>query len=221
MSLLISQRFRIDTTRIPPGELAQELELKHPSPPDTTTSSKNKKSKKNSTTENKPLFKQTPTTIPPNNPTNKDYLTLAQKAKEKGNTLYRQGENYRAAAYAYRRCLHHMRRLSNRNELEKTLRIPCYANITACDLALERYEQAIRHASKIINSLDDKHVKSYFRRAEAYRHEGFLDKACKDLQKAHQLAPLDQTIQQAYDSLVIKMEQDKKKEREMAQRMFQ
>ncbi|KAM6426158.1 protein unc-45 homolog A [Liasis olivaceus] len=75
-----------------------------------------------------------------------------------------------------------------------------YRNRAACHLKLEDYAQAEADASRALE-LDGRDVKSLFRRSQALRGLGRLDRAASDLQRCVRLEPKNKAFQEALRDL--------------------
>ena len=149
----------------------------------------------------------------------RDYAALAHAAKERGNALFRAGDDARAAAYHYRLALHYARRCADRDALERSLRLPCYLNMAACDLHADDPEAAKRHARRALK-IDPYSAKALFRKAEAERRMGDVDAAVDDLEKAATLAPEDAAVRRALEAANAQRDRAAREEVAMAARMF-
>jgi len=150
----------------------------------------------------------------------KDYLKVAKEHKDKGNSLFRLTDKYHDAIRQYQRSIHSLRRLPKDTPQVRELRITCYVNMCACDLSLNDFAAARRHASKAIK-LDPQNVKAYYRRAVARQYAAFdLDGAERDLVQAVQLAPNDDSVKRALETFRKKLTKSTDDEAAVAKRMF-
>jgi len=118
-------------------------------------------------------------------------LDRASQAKERGNCFFKDSE-YSKARAAYNEALQVLSawRGSNLEQLRQRnqLRISCLLNITQCDLRLEDFLEASRHASEVID-IDPDNCKAIYRRGIAHMSTGDLDEAKADLLAASKLDP--------------------------------
>mmetsp|Transcript_82357 Transcript_82357/g.142822 ORF Transcript_82357/g.142822 Transcript_82357/m.142822 type:complete len:487 (-) Transcript_82357:76-1536(-) len=118
-------------------------------------------------------------------------LNRAVQAKDRGNDLIKESQFGKARA-AYEESLMmiqnwrgtELAQLKTRNQL----RLSCLMNITLCDLKLEDFNDAIRHASEVLE-FDPQNCKALYRRGVAQLSSGNLRESRMDLLDASKLDP--------------------------------
>jgi tetratricopeptide (TPR) repeat protein len=165
------------------------------------------------------------TTTPRLNNSSSNRMQRALAHKEQGNVMFKRGLDYAGAAREYRRALHCMRRdasvtAQTKSQVEKQVRIPCYLNLTACELELGNFSTAERHCTKVLETMDPENVKALFRRSSARRRVGDAKGAMADIKRALVLAPTDSSVRKSLQELTSEIKLAEEKEREVARRMF-
>uniref|UniRef100_A0A670YWR1 Protein unc-45 homolog B n=2 Tax=Pseudonaja textilis TaxID=8673 RepID=A0A670YWR1_PSETE len=117
-----------------------------------------------------------------------------EELRQEGNEYFQAGR-YAEALVAYARALD----LPEAGP-EASQRALLYRNRAACHLKLEDYAQAEVDASRALE-LDGHDVKSLFRRSQALRGLGRLDRAASDLQRCVRLEPKNKAFQEALRDL--------------------
>lgn len=93
------------------------------------------------------------------------------------------------------------------------VKLPCFLNISACQLRTKDFDQVITNCSKALD-IDTRSVKALFRRGQAYSRMNEYDKAKSDFAEALQYEPNNKDIRNEYEHLKKKVaayNQEKKK----------
>ncbi|KAK9062687.1 hypothetical protein SSX86_019876 [Deinandra increscens subsp. villosa] len=119
-------------------------------------------------------------------------LSAAQMLKKQGNEFHSQGR--------FNDALEKYIRASAKNNLKGvpaskggTLLLACALNSMSCYLKTGQYDECIKEGTEVLAS-DERNVKALYRRGQAYKNIGQLQKAVSDLSKACELSPDDETI---------------------------
>ncbi|XP_048589916.1 protein unc-45 homolog A isoform X3 [Nematostella vectensis] len=116
----------------------------------------------------------------------------AVEIKEEGNKYFKAGD-YEAALSSYAAAL----KLYSGDEKDKEKqkeKAVIYKNRAACQLKLEKYEAAIKDATKALDIVPND-PKALFRRSQAFEATGRLEEAFKDARTLSHLEPKNTTIQ--------------------------
>ncbi|KAK0053822.1 peptidyl-prolyl cis-trans isomerase FKBP5 [Biomphalaria pfeifferi] len=132
----------------------------------------------------------------------KEKYSLAFSHKERGTELFKEGNIEGAfvqygVAIKYALC---MCESSVCKKLEKTmiqehatLMSICYLNLAACHSKMANYENVISSCTKAL-AVDADNVKGLYRRAQAYKAIGQIDKARLDLKQALKIEPQNKAV---------------------------
>lgn len=159
----------------------------------------------------------------PERKTDKQLLDAALTKKTKGNEAYKE-EDYEKAFALYKSCLSDVKQLQDVSEeaieaVIKDLYIPCYSNLAACDLKLERYSLALRHSKRVL-SKDEENKKAYFRKAIAEIHLGLYDEAEDTIKNLKVLPKSSTSVSALHELLKTKKREQQAKEKALATNMF-
>ncbi|CAH2101405.1 unnamed protein product [Euphydryas editha] len=115
--------------------------------------------------------------------------SIAAKMKDEGNEAFKNGD-YDKSIKIYTEALRICPLVYSQQ------RAILYCNRSATRLKLEQYKKAIADSSKAIE-LDDKYVKAYYRRAQAYEATEKLDESLEDCKKILEIDPTHKEAQSA------------------------
>ncbi|XP_078430511.1 70 kDa peptidyl-prolyl isomerase-like [Wolffia australiana] len=123
-------------------------------------------------------------------------IEVAEKLKEKGNSLVKIGR-YQLAAKRYDKAIESISDTgpfsSDEEKLSGALRVSCWLNKALCSLKLKDFRGAIVSCSKVLE-VESCNVKALFRRAQAYLENYDLDLAELDLKKGLEIDPLNREM---------------------------
>mmetsp|Transcript_516 Transcript_516/g.619 ORF Transcript_516/g.619 Transcript_516/m.619 type:complete len:316 (+) Transcript_516:247-1194(+) len=153
-----------------------------------------------------------------------DLVTRARTHKETGNNAFKQAD-YHEAKNHYRTALRFLRSVNIKevilkhgpkyeDNLIKTLLIPCYLNMAACELKLGEYSLSIRHCEKVIKR-DQHNKKAIFRRSTAKVELSEFEEAAEGIRFLINEDPTDKAVFKLLHSLKQKQENQKEKYRNM------
>jgi len=122
---------------------------------------------------------------------------VAEQKKTEGNELYKMGK-YKRAVGKYKRAVSLFDSdtgLSNEEkDRAKTLTLPLFLNLAACNLKLKEYKDTIQNAKKARDN-EPANVKAFFRRGSAYMGIDDYDNAREDFNRALELDKGNKDIQ--------------------------
>lgn len=144
-------------------------------------------------------------------------------AKTKGTKFFKEG-NYKVALKYYDKCQKNLEfettLKGEDEEKRKEVIVQAHLNMAMCHLKMEQYVKVRDHCNKALD-LDDKCVKAYFRRGQAYYAGNDFDLARKDFEKACELEPDNKAAKNQVKICEQKIKQFDKKEKAKYQGMFE
>lgn len=144
-------------------------------------------------------------------------------AKTKGTKFFKEG-SYKVALKYYDKCQKNLEfettLKGEDEEKRKEVIVQAHLNMAMCHLKMEQYVKVRDHCNKALD-LDDKCVKAYFRRGQAYYAGNDFDLARKDFEKACELEPDNKAAKNQVKICEQKIKQFDKKEKAKYQGMFE
>ncbi|GAB2221586.1 hypothetical protein Droror1_Dr00012771 [Drosera rotundifolia] len=146
-------------------------------------------------------------------------LEMAGKKKEEGNALFKAGE-YAKESKKYEKGAEYIETVSDEEKNQsEALKISCNLNNVACKLKLKDYKQAEKLCTKVLE-LDNRNVKAFYRRAQAYIHLVDLELVEIDIRKALEIEPDIREVKLEYKALKDKVKEYNKKDAKFYSNMF-
>ncbi|KAH3858145.1 hypothetical protein DPMN_100765 [Dreissena polymorpha] len=153
-------------------------------------------------------------------------IAIVGEIKDIGNKLYKE-KSYEKAKQKYTKAMRYIEKLEDdadltdeqEKELKEKHKLSIHLNIAACKLPLKDYEGTVEDCDKALD-IAPGNIKALFRKGQAQVYLKAWEKAQDTLTKAANLDPEDKVIQKELVKVKAAMEQEKKKEKQMYQRMF-
>eukprot|EP01105_Mastigella_eilhardi_P024631 TRINITY_DN6460_c3_g1_i1.p1 TRINITY_DN6460_c3_g1~~TRINITY_DN6460_c3_g1_i1.p1 ORF type:complete len:757 (-),score=238.59 TRINITY_DN6460_c3_g1_i1:51-2282(-) len=154
--------------------------------------------------------------------TKSEKLAIANKKKETGNKLVKEGD-YENAASRYVQALSHLQSMFDMSPEEKKtvdeLAQAIHLNISLCYIKLDRPQKAVENLNKVLEA-QKTNVKALFRRAQAYRMLKDYEHAEKDANEALVAEPANTAVKKELSLIKAALAQQNEKSKRMAKAMF-
>ncbi|KAL6995332.1 peptidylprolyl isomerase, partial [Sarracenia purpurea var. burkii] len=128
--------------------------------------------------------------------TSQERIKAAERKKEEGNLLFKNGK-YQRAGKKYDKAADYISEDTpfgdSDQKLLKALRVSCWLNGAACTLKLNNFLEAIKLCSKVLE-VECYNVKALYRRAQAYLETADLHLAELDIKKALEADPQNREV---------------------------
>lgn len=142
--------------------------------------------------------------------------------KEKGNDYFKENDLTRAIK-EYEKSISLIENAYDASDSDKdkinSIKVSCNNNLAACKIKTKDFSSAIVHCNKALD-VDENNAKAYFRMGQAYALRGDFKEAKENLLRAEKLNPDDVAIKKELQNVAKKEAEYKKKDREMAKKMF-
>eukprot|EP00698_Gefionella_okellyi_P019666 TRINITY_DN6062_c0_g1_i3.p1 TRINITY_DN6062_c0_g1~~TRINITY_DN6062_c0_g1_i3.p1 ORF type:complete len:436 (-),score=131.17 TRINITY_DN6062_c0_g1_i3:1063-2370(-) len=151
----------------------------------------------------------------------KDRVAANARMKEKGNSLFKQGQ-FEEAAEAYIKALNGFLGVElDRKETTEAeqVKLSCYLNLAACHAKLNRHQEVVHCATKALD-IDSANAKALFRRANGYIDLRKFAEAAADLNRADQIQVGQPDVVRTRQRLEKAIELDKQREKKLYASMF-
>ena len=149
-------------------------------------------------------------------------MDIVMKNKNEANELF-SDKNYRHAAARYAKALTHASKFFDLNPEEQKevndVKLSLHLNIALAYIKLEKYDNALQSCNEALK-IDESNGKALYRRATVYYNKRKFQDAIGDLKKAENLAPEDKAVLKLQKLVDAQIAKQKKKEKEMAKKMF-
>jgi len=146
--------------------------------------------------------------------TNDEKVQKSSDIKERGSASFKKGE-YEAALKSYEEALDYLEGTDEWAEQTasqaKPILLSLRLNLTNCNLKLQQWTEATRHATEALK-IDSANSKALFRRGVARVKSGFLNEGRDDLFEAAKLEPKDADIRREFEAAKKLLQEVKKKE---------
>ncbi|OIT29292.1 PREDICTED: peptidyl-prolyl cis-trans isomerase FKBP62-like [Nicotiana attenuata] len=149
-------------------------------------------------------------------------IQVAQRKKEEGNLLFKNGK-YQRAMKKYEKAVDYINEdgtfEDDDRRLVKSLRVSCWLNGAACCLKQNDFQEAIKHCSKVLE-IESCNVKALYRRAQAFMDTADLHLAELDIKKALEIDPQNREVKLIQKTLKQLQAESNKKDAKVYTTMF-
>lgn len=154
---------------------------------------------------------------------NKDErIQVAQRKKEEGNLLFKNGR-YQRAVKKYEKavdCINEDELFENDDQkIVKSLRVSCWLNGAAAFLKRNYFQEAIKQCSKVLE-VESCNVKALYRRAQAFMETDDLHLAELDIKKALEIDPQNREVKLMQKTLKQLQAESNKRDAKLYTTMF-
>ncbi|KAF7140388.1 hypothetical protein RHSIM_Rhsim06G0063300 [Rhododendron simsii] len=154
--------------------------------------------------------------------TSQERLEAAERKKEEGNLLFKDGK-YLRAGKKYDKAADYVHEDApfgdDVEKLVKALRVSCWLNGAACSLKLNDFQEAIKLCSKVVD-VEFLNVKALYRRAQAYLRTADLHLAELDIKKALEADPHNREVKLIQKNLKQLQAESDKRDAKLYTNMF-
>merc|ERR1712130_163478 len=154
----------------------------------------------------------------------KEKLAAMVKKKGKGNTYFSM-RKYGKAIDFYKKAVAifpesdlKKAEADDKKEILKT-QVSCHSNTALCHLKSREFAECIKSCNKALR-IDKRHVKSIYRRGQAFSYNGENAQALYDLKHALKLSPDDKSIAKLVAVVKRRVQKQKRKEKNLFKGMF-
>ncbi|XP_025085527.1 LOW QUALITY PROTEIN: peptidyl-prolyl cis-trans isomerase D-like [Pomacea canaliculata] len=150
---------------------------------------------------------------------------LVQEVKTYGNDLFKVGKIAQAKK-KYQKALRYLEKLQDEQDFNedepktwKKLLIPVTLNLAACNIKLEKYDEAMENCNEVL-AADATNSKALFRSGQIHSAKNNWEEALKYLQKALEASPDDKGILREIQKVKKTLNDYKNQEKKMYSKMF-
>ncbi|XP_047328107.1 peptidyl-prolyl cis-trans isomerase FKBP62-like [Impatiens glandulifera] len=149
-------------------------------------------------------------------------IQTAERKKEEGNLLFRDGK-YQRAVKKYEKAVEFIIEdgslSGDDGNAMKTIRVSCWLNVAACNLKLKDFHQVISLCSKVLD-VEFYNIKALYRRAQAYMETYDLQLAEIDIKKALEADPQNREVKMVQKRLKELKAESNKRDAKLFANMF-
>ncbi|KAK4352207.1 hypothetical protein RND71_027725 [Anisodus tanguticus] len=149
-------------------------------------------------------------------------IQVAQRKKEEGNLLFKNGK-YQRAVKKYEKavdCINEDEPFEDDDQrVVKSLRVSCWLNGAACCLKRNDFQEAIKQCSKVLE-VESCNVKALYRRAQAFMETADLHLAELDIKKALEIDPQNREVKLIQKTLIQHQAESNKRDAKLYKTMF-
>ncbi|KAH0681435.1 hypothetical protein KY290_023599 [Solanum tuberosum] len=149
-------------------------------------------------------------------------IQMAQRKKEEGNLLFKNGK-YQRAMKKYEKatdCINEDEHFEDDDQkIVKSLRVSCWLNGAAACLKRNYFQEAIKQCSKVLE-VESCNVKALYRRAQAFMETADLHLAELDIKKALEIDPQNREVKLIQKNLKQLQAESNKRDAKLYTTMF-